>query len=488
MPPVAALLLIALLGVGGAAVGYRQTRQLTAAQSVRTKVEAQRSRGLFESRSHHGLLSLRRPAAIPGSPPTGQDAHDLLFDTYVDHPGHGVTIAGVVGIFREAEMGNPQRQCDLFDDLVEPDGHLASLFEKRNEAVSGKPWTIQAGGQGDEAELAAHVLRSVFSGLPMIEVFQHLLTFNRYGYSAVEIDWTIRIIDGREWIVPSWFTIVRARRFRIGTGHNGEAADELRLYADIKRPRGDELRPYKWITIRQSGSVPLASAGLMRGCAFPAIGKRYGFRDWLIYSDKYGKPLPVASYDETGDDEAKDTATEIIQNIGSDVGAVIPKSITVDFKEPKNTDNSKTHGGLIAHCNAEMSKRVNGSTLANDNAGSGGASYALGAVHDSVRWEAVQYDAGRVETAFDTQVFTAFCVFNRINAAPPRMKIQVVRDLAPLTRAEVTDIYVNKLGGAVSKSQMAQELGYREPTDENDKLAGAPKPLAAAPAPAKEAA
>jgi phage gp29-like protein len=486
MPTAALLLIVALLGAGGAAVGIRQNRQLTAAQTLRSRL--QRTGGGLQSHSNHGQLSLRRPAATPSAPPSGQDARDLLFDTYVEHPGHGATIEGVINIFREAEMGYPQRQCDLYDDLEQPDGHLASLFEKRNEAVSGKPWVIQAGGQGDDAELAAHVLRTVFDGLPMIEVFQHLLTFNKYGYSAVEIDWTIRIIDGREWIIPSWFTIVRARRFRIGTGWNGEPADELRLYADIMRPRGDELRPYKWITIRQNAAVPLACGGLMRGCAFPAVGKRYGFRDWLIYSDKYGKPLPVASYDETADDDSKEVATEIIASIGSDIGAVKPKSIDIDFKEPKNTDNSHTHGGLIAHCNAEMSKRVNGSTLANDNAGSGGASYALGAVHDSVRWEAVQYDAGRLETAFNTQVFAAFCVFNNIAAAPPKLRIQVVRELAPLTRVQVADFYKNKLGGDLSKSQMAQELGFREPTDDDDALPGMPAPATSDPMPTKAAA
>ena len=433
-----------------------------------------------------GTFSLSRPASIPSSAPMGRDAKDLLYDAFIQHPGYAATASAILGAFREAEMGNPQRQCDLIDDLIEPDCHLASLFDKRNEAVAGKDFVIQAGGQGADAELGAHVLRTVFADMPMVETFQHLLTFNKYGWAGVEIDWDVKVIEGRPWIVPVYFTAVRARRFRISNLLLDGVNDEPRLYADITRPRGDALRPYKWIFIRRDAATPLACSGLMRNCAWPALGKRYAFRDWVVFSDKFGKPLPIATYDEDGDDTAKDTATEVVQNIGNDIGAVVPKSISVDFKEAKGVDNSKTHGGLIAHCNAEMSKRINGSTLANDNAGSGGASYALGDVHDSVRWEAVQYDASRVETAFNIQVFAAFMRFNGLAGPTPKMKIQVVRDLAPTTRIDVASKFKNLLGGKLSASQMSQELGFREPTDDKDDLPGAPagaEPMAKTPNP-----
>lgn len=421
--------------------------------------------------------SLQKPRPFPKSAPMGQDARDLWFDTIPEHPGYAVTPDRIIAAFRLAELGDPRVQCDLFDDMVEPDCHLGSLFEKRSEAVAGKPYSIQAGAGDDESQLAASVMRGQFDAIPMEEVFQHLLSYNKYGWAAVEVDWTLKVIDGRTWIVPEWFVCVRARRFKIGTIRffgSSATIDELRLYADPSRPLGDELRPGKWLVLRRDPAMPLAQSGLMRSCIWPAFGKRYGFRDWMIYSDKFGKPLPIATYDETADDEAKDTAEQIIASIGTDNGAVVPKSIGVEFKEAKGGDNSHTHGGLIEFCNAEMSKRVNGSTLSNDNKGSGGASYALGAVHDSVRWEAVQYDATRLETAFKTQVFAAFIKYNNLTCATPDLKIQVVRDLTPGTRVDVAAIWRNQLGGKLSKSQMAQELGFREPNGPDDELPGAP--------------
>jgi phage gp29-like protein len=441
-------------------------------------------------------LGLSRPPPTPSSPPSGQQARDLLYDQWITHPGYGgATVQTILRAFRLAEAGEPQLQCDLFDDFLEPDCHLASLYEKRNEAVSGKPWVIQAGDhQVDDSVVAARVLTDAFvslTGPSFIEVLQHLLTFNKYGWSAAEIDWGIREAYGRTWVVPVAFACPRARRFKISQLQLDGTQDELRLYADIARPRGDALIPGKWVTIRRDAAVPLACAGLMRNTIWPAFGKRASFTDWLKLSQRYGNPKPVARYEGSSDSEERALADEIVQNIGNDVGAVAPKSIDLDFFETKAAiDCSKIQGALCAYANAEMSKRVNGSTLSNDNAGSSGASYALGAVHDTVRWEAVQYDEGRVTSAFETQLFAMFMVYNGLaGVAVPKLHIQVVRDLDPGTRIDVATKYINLAGGKVARSQMDQELGFREPSGPDDTLPGEPQPPKvpqASPQPSKE--
>ena len=100
--------------------------------------------------------------------------------------------------------------------------------------------------------------------------------------------------------------------------------------------------------------------------------------------------------------------------------------------------NDKTHGGLIAHCNAEMSKIVCGSTLKNDNSGSGGASYALGEVHAKTSWRNVEYDASKLQEALRVQLFVPFMKFNGLAGEAPNITIQVEYDDTPdavLTRA-----------------------------------------------------
>ncbi|MBA2718922.1 MAG: DUF935 family protein [Chloroflexi bacterium] len=422
--------------------------------------------------------------------PAGRDAREVLaYASSVTHPGHGVTPEAILSAFAQAERGDPSRQCDLIDDMVESDSHLRNLFEQREQAVAGKPSVIQAGGQGDTADLAAYLLRESLSriGLSLVDLFTHLLGFNRYGWAAAEIDWGIMNIDGTDWVVPVKFTNVEARRFRVAVINTPQPRElgDLRLYTDPGRPHGDPLRWGKWLVLRRITTPQLARAGLMRTGVWPAMGKRYGFRDLLIFCQKYGIPLTLAKYKtmggEVSDDEAISIAEDIVRGIGSDSGAVVPDTISVEFPDVKRDGNSTIHAGLISYCNREMSKLVNGSTLANDNSDSGGASYALGEVHDSVRWEAVQYDAEKLQTAFRECVFAPFCLYNGLAGPVPELRIQTVRNLEPAQRVAIAAQMKNELGIEVSIGQLRADTGYREPTDPADAAPGKPEPVAPAP-------
>ena len=60
--------------------------------------------------------------------PSTRITRPLRFDETQAHPGFGLTPERVLRIFRAAEAGYPAAQCDLFDDLIENDGHLRDLL------------------------------------------------------------------------------------------------------------------------------------------------------------------------------------------------------------------------------------------------------------------------------------------------------------------------------------------------------------------------
>lgn len=455
----------------------RLGRALGLVRSPRAELAVVRRPGAM-ARLGGRILSLLRPEPLPDTAPTGRAVKVTRSDGYITHPGHGVTPRRVVEIFKQAECGQPQHQCDLFDDLIETDAHLRSLLEQRAQAVAGKPWVVQADGTDGDAEAAARVLGEAMRRLPMVEALEHQLTFNTYGWAATEIDWGTVASEGRIWIVPKWLGNVPARRFRIDP-----VTDALRLATEDQPGTGEALTPGKWIVTRRAGSN-LARSALMRTAAWLSVFKKFSTRDWVIYAEKYGLPLTLAKYDDgvggtsagKTDDPGRLAAVDIVRNIGNDGGAVVPKSVEVEIKEAgRNGDSSGVHGGLIGFCNAEMSKLVNGSTLANDNAGSGGASYALGEVHASSRWDNIQADNERVQEAFRLQLFAAFMHFNGLVGAVPLLKIQVVRDLQPAQRAAIADTMQNKLGIPLSKAQLRQECGFKEPATPDDATTGAPK-------------
>jgi phage gp29-like protein len=407
--------------------------------------------------------SLVLPKDFPDEAPRGQQARELA-QYSADHPGWNLSPGSLLAAYAEAESGFPRTQCRMFDDIVEADCTLNSLLLQRRQAVAGKPWLIQACNSSSASQRAAEVLTATINKEAASIAFEHLLNFNKYGFAAVEIQWNAKRINGKLWIVPEMFLQVQSERFMIGDPSAANRSDVLRLITDDAMMRGEDLIPGKWIIIDRAGPR-LAQGALMRSAAWPAMGKRFAFRDWLIFSEKFGIPLINAVYDpETDDENIKKTATEIVRNMGGDGGAVSPKTIDVKIIEAGRTsDNSAAHGGLISYANAEMAKLINGATLSSDNSGSSGASYALGEIHNNVRWDNVIYDASRLTAAFRAQLFAAFMRFNGMQESDaPNLHIQVVRDETPAGRI-VMARGMKELGVPVKPSQLYQETGFDQP-------------------------
>lgn len=430
--------------------------------------------------------SLERPATTPATP-SGARARDLKFGHYPNHPGYGCDPARAVAIFLMADAGQTSTMCDLIDDIVERDCTVRDLLEQREQAVAGRPSVIQAGGSTSDDETAAKVLSIAFDRLPMIDWEQHQLGYNRYGWAATEIVWEWAKVAGfgdRLWCIPVHLANVPARRFRVDTKR-----DELLLVTDEK-PQGEALAPGNWCVTRRPG--PLPRAGLMRTGIWPALWKGMSVRDAMTYSEMFGIPLLQVLYDDVGqpgassaDPDARATAEEIVQRMGSSGGAVTPKSVEVKVHDVARSSGSTPHAVWVALCNAELSKLVNGSTLANDNAGSGGASYALGQVHATVAWSKTVFDAAKLAASFRQSFAAPFVQFNSMDgAAPPVLHKMIAQDMPPLVWLQCADTAKNKLGVDISINQVRRTVGFSAPLNEQDTAPGAPAPAV----PTKEAA
>lgn len=372
----------------------------------------------------------------------------------------------------------------MLADQVERDGHARNLFEHRERVVAKQPLVVNASGRAtDDDQLGARVLQLAMGRLPLKAAFEHLLRVNRDGYSAVELDWDVVQVEGRPWVIPVHLTLVPARRFRIGvqgmiavpkypdgsaTGETEVRYDDLRLYEQLEIPQGHPLRPGKWVVLKRQPSQ-VARGGLGRTASPLMMAKGFSFRDWIVLSQRYGIPWPIAKYDETADQATIDIAKTIIQRIGDDGGAAIPKQLELSIEDGVKA-KEPMQNALIAYCNNELSKLVNGSTLRNDNVGAG--SYGLGDVHDAVAWDEVRGDGEMLSEALDQYISEPFTRFNGMKSDPAKMTIIVEPDLGPVEMMSLAVKAKNELGIEVSQKQIRERTGLREPFNDADKAPG----------------
>lgn len=413
----------------------------------------------------HALDVYTRPSRLPAAPSTGLQAKAWpSFDDIPTHPGHGLEPRTVTAVFRAAEMGLLFRQADLFDDVVESDGHLRSLIESRRDAVAGKERSIQAGAQDDASLRAASILdRRLRGSLNFQHFVQHQLSSPYYGYAASEIEWELTS-DG--WL-PRWFHNVPHRRFALAP------SNELRLVEEGQTYPGAALSPGRWVvSTRQHHN--LARAGMLRTATWWALFKRMSVRDWVIFAERFGVPFAIGMYEERSGEESRKALEEALTQLGNAGQVVISDATKIVFSDvaQRSGDTSAVHPALIALCEAQMSKLINGATQ-NVETGTSG-SYAQARVHEARALELERADAENLELVFSEHVSIPFLRFNGFpeGTAPPLLHMQVVREWDPGKRLEQASCYANELGGVVDDSQLRAELGFRRPTRVEDELRG----------------
>jgi phage gp29-like protein len=405
------------------------------------------------------VVPLRQLDSITLNPPVARReiARPIRgLDTYNSHPGRGIEPQMIVSIFRQAERGDPVKQFDLFDDMIENDGHLRGLIDTRKQSVSSKPWVLRSGkpGHAPSDRAAVDLEERLRLHLGFRDFLEHQSSAPFYGFAATNIVWDV--VGGL--VTPAEFINVAHRRF---AAPSEERAHEIMLITgEVGRMSLTPLQPGVWALTRYQHRNPWA-AGLMRTATWFAYFKRLAHRNWQVFADMFGLPLVIGYYDEGASATTRAALEEACRMIGEDGYAVLSKLGEIVVKEnARSGDASSVYPAIADRCDAEQSKLIAGATLNTDVDGKG--SYALASVHESRAFEMIGADAERIAEMFVRDVGLPFVRFNGYgdDAAPPRLKIQLSRD--SLERAKV----VQMIGQAIpiDEDQLREEFGLRAPS------------------------
>lgn len=427
---------------------------------------ARRARGGRINRRSALQLQLPPPPLGMQAPLSAQTQPSAEFDRFVRHPGFGLEPQTVLNIFRQAEDGWPMDQCDLFADIVENDGHLRSVKAARTLAVAGKKWQIMAGADDTASVAAAELLQAGLRDTNFADLMIHLLESRYGGFSGSEIRWGE--IDGDS--LPTWFVNVPCRRFRF------DEFDRPRLLSATDF-EGVELKAGQWVFGRNSVAGITARSGLLRTATWFALFKRWSWRDWVIYAEKFGIPLVRGIYKAGATEEDKAELEKAVEDIGEAGQATMSDETQIEIDEAKQGgDSTNLHASIVREANAEISKLITGSTLTVDSGGPG--SFALGKVHETRSFDLVVADAEFVARRFREDIARPFLAYNGFKGvALPDLIIHITRESDPLTRSKLAET-LWRMGLKLDTEQLREDFQFRAPPNEARTLAPPPELVA----------
>jgi len=199
--------------------------------------------------------------------------------------------------------------------------------------------------------------------------------------------------------------------------------------------------------------------------------KHYGLKDWMAFAEVFGMPLRLGKY-RPGESQANiDILKMAVANLGIDAAAVIPEGMSIEFEELANTaGGADLFERLARFMDSQISKAVLGQTMTTDD----GSSRAQAEVHDQVRTDLRDADAGQLAETLERDLVIPYIVLNHgPQKAYPRVCLREPESADVTVLSEALGILV-PLGLRVEASEVRDKLGFSDPDPDAECLQPAP--------------
>lgn len=400
------------------------------------------------------------------------------------HPTRGLTPSRLAGILDDAEAGDVVAQYEVFDDMEEKDGHIASEMGKRRRAVAGLEWSIEPPLNPSAREIAnAARTAELVAEIPAL----HTVLFDATdavgkGFACLELEW---MRQRNRW-VPSAVDHRPQTWFRL---HRGARRQEIRLRDHSAE--GAPLFPFGWIThVHRAKSGWIERAALMRVLVWPYLFKNYSVGDLAEFLEIYGIPMRVGKYPAGASEQDKRTLMRALVQIGHNAAGIIPEGMQLEFNDIA-TGDARAFEVMLDWCERTQSKAILGGTLTSQ-ADRGSNTNALGNVHNDVRIDLRDSDALQVAETLTRDLIYPVAALNGFAADGPGRAprfVFITREAKDLKLYSEALPPLVRMGLRVPLSWAQQQLRIPQPKDDEAVLIDAAAPgvaPAALPVPKRE--
>ena len=351
---------------------------------------------------------------------TPQTAHLTALQRELQaHPTRGLTPSRLATILDAAEQGELTAQFELFEDMEEKDGHIASEMNKRRRACILE-WEVvppQKSPTPAEAKAAAQ-LDELLQEIPDFEdVLFDVTDAIGKGFACLEIEWH-RV--ERFWLPKtithrpqSWFVLHRGYRQEL----------RLRTHQHVDGVPGQALQPFGWLThVHKAKSGYLERSALFRQLVWTYLFKNYSVGDLAEFLEIYGIPLRVGKYPSSASEAEKLTLLRALAAIGHNAAGIIPEGMLLEFHNAA-TGDPKAFELMMNWCERNQSKVILGATLTSGADGKASTN-ALGQIHNEVRKDLRDADVRQLNTTLTRDLVYAVAARNGLAPDGPRRSPQ----------------------------------------------------------------
>ena len=411
-----------------------------------------------------------------------------LVDRYPLVIGTRLTAGYLAQVFLMALTGYRMQLVDLLDELLEMDGHLYSVIEKRILSTANGRIEIKAADIPEnhpDFELAREVAEMVQAEVKRIKNLTQsvatLLWGIYYGISAAEIFWT-RDADGMH---VERLDFIHSRRLgypdmQSWTLHVWDQGQVLGFESAWgNSPTNQDVFgtaiadwPGKFIVYAPQlrGDYPTRE-GLGRQVAVWSLFKRAGVRGGMEYLERFAKGFLDGTY-STQDDgnpreatpEDKATLLDALEDVGPGRKsyAMHPDNTKIEMKGYEGAGTSKVgYCEWADFCDGQNSKIALGGTLSTDHHGSGGlGGSGTAEVQERGEVDLEQYDATCFAESFRESVVYWLVRMNRPEGLRVLPQVFINVDREPDAKTVLQNAKsMTEIGGRVDLDKVSDQTG-----------------------------
>ncbi|MBB4287789.1 DUF935 domain-containing protein [Roseospira goensis] len=387
----------------------------------------------------------------------------------------GLTPARLARILRAAMEGDTHEYLVLAGEIERLELHYRAQLGTRKLQVKSLQIMVEAATDDPADVQRADAVRNLVARPGTRRMIGHLLDGLARGYSVVELVWDTTgapWMPRFEWRDPTFFHLDRV------TGQ------EIRLRDGT--PDGAPLPPHKFLIHVPDliTGLPIAGGLAMLG-VWAFMFKSFSLQDWAAFGEIYGMPIRLGRFDQAHSPEDRAILRQAVTMIGRQAAAILPRDMDIQFIDAaKGAVGPDVFQRLAEYWDAQVSKVILGQTMTADD----GSSLAQARVHNEVRLDILEADAGDISETLQRDLVAPFIDLNF--GRPNHGLYPTIRLLVP--DMDDTRQWVGMVcdlvdrGMTVGMSTVRDKLGLPDPDPDEALLHPPGAALGPAPAPGDE--